>query len=257
MTAMRTPIVNPIPWLLPGEPFPPVNQAWGTDDPAPGLLAAGGALNVASLQQAYSLGIFPWFSAGQPILWWSTNPRMVLFPPEFRLRRSLRKTITRFRSNPGCEIRIDHAFADVIHACSLAARPGQTGTWIVSDVMQAYVELHRAGHAHSVETWIDGELAGGLYCVALGRAVFGESMFTRRPDASKIALAALVCFCLTHGIPLVDCQQNTAHLASMGAREIPRANFCEQVSRNAALPAPSWQFDSVYWDALFATTPGL
>lgn len=254
---MRSPTVKPIPWLLHGEPFPPVVQAWGPADPAPGLLAAGGALDIDSLQQAYRQGIFPWFSKGQPILWWSTDPRMVLHTHAFRLHRSLRKTLSRFRDTPGCEIRIDHAFADVIRACSGSVRPGQTGTWIVNDVMQAYVALHHAGLAHSVETWIDGELAGGLYCVALGHAVFGESMFTRVPNASKIALAALVCFCRIHGIGLIDCQQNTAHLASMGAREIPRADFCEHVARNADRPAPHWQFDAVYWNALLASTPSL
>jgi len=257
MSSLRSPRVKPIPWLLPGEPFPPVAQAWGPTDPAPGLLAAGGALDADSLQRAYRQGIFPWFSTGQPILWWSTDPRMVLHTHEFRLHRSLRKTLARFVRTPGCEIRVDHAFADVIWACSSSERPGQSGTWIVADVKQAYIELHQAGYAHSIETWIDGELAGGLYCVALGQAVFGESMFTRVPDASKIALAALVCFCCVHGIKLIDCQQNTAHLASLGAREIPRADFCAQVARNTSQAAPHWQFDPVYWNALLASKPGL
>jgi leucyl/phenylalanyl-tRNA--protein transferase len=213
-------------------------------------LAAGGALDVATLQRAYSAGVFPWFSAGQPILWWSTDPRMVLVPDEFKLHRSLRKTVTRFMADPGCEIRIDTAFDQVIDACSSASREGQAGTWIVPAMVQAYQRLHRAGSAHSVETWIDGRLAGGLYCVAIGRAVFGESMFTRRPDASKIALGALVAFCRQHGIGMIDCQQNTRHLASLGAREIDRQHFVEQVARATREPAPHWQFAPVYWHEL-------
>lgn len=239
-----------LPWLTPGESFPPAAEAWGAHDPAPGLLAAGGALNVATLKQAYGHGIFPWFSTGQPILWWSPDPRMVLHTAEFRLHRSLRKTLANFRGTAGCEVRFDSAFADVIRHCARSPRPGQSGTWIVPDMVRAYEGLHRHGMAHSIETWIDGQLAGGLYCVAIGRAVFGESMFTRVSDASKIALAALVAFCRTHGIPIIDCQQNTAHLATLGAREIPRADFVKQVANNATLAGPAWEFKPVYWDAL-------
>ncbi len=241
---------TPVPWLVPGEAFPPVQQAWGPLEPAPGLLAAGGALDVESLLRAYRHGIFPWFSQGQPILWWSTDPRMVLRAEAFRLHRSLKKTIAALAGGIRVEVRFDTQFSEVIRACAGSPRPGQSGTWIVPEMVQAYQALHRAGHAHSVETWIDGQLAGGLYCVAIGKAVFGESMFTRVPDASKIALAALVCFCRVHGIPLVDCQQNTAHLASLGAREMPRADFCAQVAVNAALPGPVWRFEPAYWAAL-------
>ncbi|WP_367846279.1 leucyl/phenylalanyl-tRNA--protein transferase [Rhodoferax sp. WC2427] len=250
MCSARSTAHKPVPWLVPGEAFPPVSQAWGEADAAPGLLAAGGALDVDSLLLAYRHGIFPWFSAGQPILWWSTSPRMVLQVDAFRLHRSLRKTIANFVGNKSAEVRFDTQFYDVIRGCSGSPRPGQSGTWIVSDMVQAYEALHQAGYAHSVETWIDGQLVGGLYCVAIGNAVFGESMFTRVPDASKIALAALVCFCRVNGIPLVDCQQNTAHLASLGAREMPRSVFCEQVAVNARLPGPTWQFDRHYWNAL-------
>jgi leucyl/phenylalanyl-tRNA--protein transferase len=151
-----------LPWLAPGEPFPDPSQAWDESQPAPGLLAAGGALDVATLQRAYARGIFPWFSEGQPVLWWSTDPRMVLFTDEFRLHRSLRKSLTRFRAAPRCEVRIDSAFEQVIRACAGSPRPGQSGTWIVPAIVDAYVAFHQAGHAHSVETWIDGELAGGL-----------------------------------------------------------------------------------------------
>ena len=239
-----------LPWLEPAEPFPDAARAWGPSDPAPGLLAAGGALDVATLTRAYSHGIFPWFSDGQPILWWSPDPRMVLHVDEFKLHRSLRKTVAQFRLNAACEIRIDSAFDDVIRACAGSPRPGQSGTWIVPEMVSAYRAFHRAGWAHSVETWINGDLVGGLYCVGLGRAVFGESMFTRVPDASKIALAALVALCRQHGVRLIDCQQNTRHLASLGAREIERAEFVTHVAQAAPEPGPVWQFEPVYWTQL-------
>ena len=239
-----------LPWLDPGEPFPEASEAWDALQPAPGLLAAGGALDVDSLHRAYSAGIFPWFSEGQPILWWSTDPRMVLFTDEFRLHRSLRKKLARFIADPRCELRVDTSFAEVIHACSLSERPGQSGTWIVPQMVKAYEAFHRAGFAHSVEAWSGGRLAGGLYCVAIGQAVFGESMFTRVPDASKIALAGLTAFCRHHGITLIDCQQNTQHLASLGAREIPRADFVAQIANKAKRPSPHWRFDPVYWNEL-------
>jgi leucyl/phenylalanyl-tRNA--protein transferase len=239
-----------LPWLQPGEEFPPPSRAWDGNQPAPGLLAAGGALDVDTLQRAYSRGIFPWFSEGQPILWWSTDPRMVLFSDEFRLHRSLRKTVSRFAADPRCEVRFDSDFAEVIRACASSDRPGQSGTWIVPAMVQAYQAFHRAGYAHSVETWIDGRMVGGLYCVVVGRAVFGESMFTRMPDASKIALAALVAWCRQAGVRLVDCQQNTRHLASLGAREMPRAEFVQHVMRETRRESAPWQFDPVYWKSL-------
>lgn len=239
-----------LPWLAPDQDFPPISQAWNSESPAPGLLAAGGTLNAATLRKAYSQGIFPWFSEGQPILWWSPDPRMVLIPTEFRLHPSLKKTLQKFRKTDGCEIRIDTAFQQVIEACSQCPRIGQSGTWIVPDVVNAYIELHRAGMAHSFETWIDGELVGGLYCVALGTSVFGESMFSHATDASKIALAALVCFCLQQGIQQIDCQQNTVHLASLGAREVPRDQFGKQVIKGLTQPAPIWQFDPHAWQGL-------
>jgi leucyl/phenylalanyl-tRNA--protein transferase len=244
-----------LPWLDPGDPFPDAALAWDSSQPAPGLLAAGGALDVDSLHRAYSAAIFPWFSEGQPILWWSTDPRMVLFTDEFKLHRSLRKTLSRFIADPRCELRIDSAFDEVIQACSQAPREGQSGTWIVPQMVDAYEVFHRAGFAHSVETWIDGHLAGGLYCVCIGQAVFGESMFTRVPDASKIALAGLVAFCRHHGIGVIDCQQNTQHLASLGAREIARAEFVAQVAQNAKKPSVPWRFDPVYWNGLAPPKP--
>ncbi|MBI5276960.1 MAG: leucyl/phenylalanyl-tRNA--protein transferase [Burkholderiales bacterium] len=244
-----------LPWLNPGDPFPDPALAWDDSQPAPGLLAAGGALDVDSLKRAYASGIFPWFSEGQPILWWSTDPRMVLDTGEFRLHRSLRKTLAKFIADPACELRFDTAFDRVIRACATTPRAGQSGTWIVPAMVQAYEDFHRAGFAHSVEAWIDGELAGGLYCVGLGRAVFGESMFTVVPDASKIALAGLVAFCRANGIRAIDCQQNTRHLASLGAREIARTRFVEHVARESRKAPAHWRFEPVYWHALLPPKP--
>jgi len=216
----------------------------------PGLLAAGGALDVPHLVAAYGQGIFPWFSEGQPILWWSTAPRMVLRPAEFRLHHSLRKTLRRFRASPACELRIDSDFSAVIHACAGTPREGQSSTWIVPRMVQAYEALHATGFAHSVETWVNGRLVSGLYCVALGRAVFGESMFAHATDASKIALAALVGLCRREGVALIDCQQNTAHLASLGAREIEREVFLTHVAQARTQPVMDWRFAPECWDEL-------
>jgi leucyl/phenylalanyl-tRNA--protein transferase len=195
--------------------------------------------------------VFPWFSDGQPILWWSPDPRMVLQVEEFRLQQSFRKSLSKFASTDGCEIRMDSAFEQVINACATSPRAGQSGTWIVPDMIAAYGALHRAGYAHSVETWVQGHLVGGLYCVALGKAVFGESMFSRASEASKIALAALVCFCRHQGITQIDCQQNTPHLASLGAREVSRAAFIEKMTPEQSRQAPIWKFETLYWNELF------
>ena len=244
----------PLTWLAPGQDFPPVDQSWGEGSPAPGLLAAGGALDAPTLCRAYARGIFPWFSKGQPILWWSPDPRMVLRVQDFRLHPSLKKTLRKFRKTSGCEIRVDSAFEQVIGACAALARAGQAGTWISPDMVAAYCAMHRAGFAHSVETWVDGRLVGALYCVALGQSVFGESMFSEASDASKIALAALVCFCRHHGIGQIDCQQNTRHLASLGAREMARDLFIEQVAAGLTRMAPNWHFETLYWDELLHST---
>lgn len=234
-------------WLEPGDPFPSVQWAWGADSSAPGLLAAGGDLSPNTLVQAYRHGIFPWYSPGQPALWWSPPERMVLPVSGFRLRRSLRQTMTRFLQNPACEMRFDHDFEAVIRACSQAPRAGQSGTWITEEMIQAYLRLHQLGLAHSVETWIDGELQAGLYAIQIGQAVFGESMFTRVPDGSKLALATLVDWCLQVGVEFIDCQQNTHHLASLGAREIARTDFNTWLNRVTDRPAPAWKLNSVYW----------
>ena len=218
-----------ITWLRLDSPFPPLESA--LDDPN-GLLAAGGDLSPDRILAAYRRGIFPWFGAGQPILWWSPDPRMVLYCSEFRISRSLRKRIKRGEF----EIRIDSAFDDVIENCATTLRTGQSGTWITSAVIDAYTRLHDSGFAHSVEAWRDGELVGGLYGIALGRVFFGESMFTHETDASKVALAALVRILDRLEMPLIDCQQETAHLASFGARPISRRVFAGHLAE--LIPSP-------------------
>jgi leucyl/phenylalanyl-tRNA--protein transferase len=221
-----------IPWLSEQTPFPPVAQALAYPG---GLLAAGADLSSRRLLDAYRHGIFPWFSAGEPILWWSPDPRMVLVPAEFKRSRSLRKTLRNGRH----EVRFDTAFGQVMRACA-EPRTGQAGTWIVEEMIAAYCELHRQGYAHSVETWLDGELVGGLYGMAIGRMFYGESMFSRHPDASKIALARLCTHLQDQGCELIDCQMNTPHLASLGAREIPRSEFLASVRALIQRPAMSF-----------------
>lgn len=231
--------------------FPPADQAWAANSPVPGILAAGGSLGLDWLRHAYQHGIFPWYAPGQPILWWSPDPRMVLQVKHFKLSRSLRKTIAKFRQTPGCEIRIDSSFERVIQACSSTPRPGQDGTWIVPEMVQAYSSWYRAGEAHSFECWMDGQLAGGLYGVCLGRMFFGESMFAHRTDASKIALAALVCFCRANGIDWIDCQQNTSHLSSLGAAEVSRADFVTHVAQRSSQQGPTvWAYHDSLWSEL-------
>jgi leucyl/phenylalanyl-tRNA---protein transferase len=217
-----------IPWLRGDAPFPPLAKALKSPN---GLLCAGGDLSPARIVDAYRHGIFPWFSEGDPILWWSPDPRMVLFPDELKVSRSLRRTVAR----GVYETRFDTAFRDVIEACA-APRDGQSGTWIVPEMVEAYVRLHKLGLVHSVESWRDGELAGGLYGMALGKVFFGESMFTRAPDASKVALVKLVERLRAGGCRVIDCQQATPHLASLGAREIPRNAFAQLVQESIQYP---------------------
>lgn len=238
-----------ITWLRgPDDPLPDTRRALPPGSDAPGLLAAGGKPHPQRLAEAYSKGVFPWYSEGQPVLWWSPDPRMVLLTAEFRLSRSMRKTLRRFAANPRCELRIDSAFGRVIKACASMPRDGQEGTWIVPEMVEAYSTWHSQGRVHSVETWIDGELAGGLYGVSMGRMFFGESMFAHATDASKVAFAALVCFCRERRVDMIDCQQHTAHLASMGAREIRRAEFESRLA--TALEQPpitDWTYDLSMW----------
>jgi leucyl/phenylalanyl-tRNA---protein transferase len=222
--------------LLHNSTFPAVTQALRSPN---GLLAAGGDLGTARLLEAYRHGIFPWFSEGEPILWWSPDPRMVLFPNEFKVSHSLRKTLRNGRH----EVRFDSDFEQVMRACA-APREGANGTWIHEEMIAAYCELHRLGYAHSVEIRMDGELVGGLYGMALGRMFYGESMFSRKTDASKIALAYLAAQLARWNFGMIDCQMNTSHLASLGAREIPRKEFIARLQDliNCG-PVPVWRFD--------------
>ena len=227
-----------IPLLGPADPFPPVDVA--LDEPN-GLLAAGGGLSVARLLDAYARGIFPWFSEGDPVLWWCPDPRMVLATDSVHVSRSLRRRLRR----DDYTITLDHAFGDVLRECA-APRREESGTWLVPSMRRAYQRMHEAGAAHSVETWIDGELSGGLYGVALGRMFFGESMFTRRTDASKLAIVVLAAQLARWKFPMIDCQMRTDHLASLGAVERPRREFVRAVSDLVHLPpipAP-WRLDA-------------
>lgn len=211
-----------IPWLDTHDDFPPLEHAL----PEPnGLLCAGADLSPQRLLLAYRRGIFPWFSPGEPILWWSPDPRMTLVPSALNISRSLRR---RLRQDDH-EVRFDSDFDNVILACATAPRNGQNGTWITPEMQAAYRRLHALGYAHSVETWIDGELVGGLYGIAIGRMFYGESMFSLATDASKIALAHLARYLTANNFGLIDCQMSTAHLASLGAREMPRREFIARV----------------------------
>ena len=205
----------------PDQPFPPLEQA---EIEPNGLLAVGGDLSTQRLLNAYRHGIFPWYSEDQPILWWSPNPRMVLYPDQLRISRSLKKAI----KNKPFEISFDSSFDAVISACS-RPRKGDPGTWITREMQEAYSRLHAQGHAHSIEAWQQGQLVGGLYGIALGQVFFGESMFSRVSDASKVALVALCNSSIDWGIKLIDCQVYTEHLLSMGAEEITREHFQEQL----------------------------
>ena len=224
-------------WLRPAEPFPPVETALAEPN---GLLAAGDELSAERVLEAYQQGIFPWFNADQPVLWWSPDPRMVLLPAELRVARSLAKVLR----NRVYEVRADSAFRTVMQACA-EPRNHQNGTWISPAMIEAYHALHRRGIAHSIETWIDGELAGGLYGVAIGRMFYGESMFTRVTDASKIALVHLVRQLERWGFGMIDCQMHTAHLGRMGGREIPREAFMRKLGELVNYPPISgtWVLD--------------
>jgi leucyl/phenylalanyl-tRNA--protein transferase len=217
-----------IPWLRGDAPFPPVTKALRSPN---GLLCAGGELTPARILDAYRQGIFPWFSEGDPILWWSPDPRMVLFPPELKVSRSLGKVVKR----EVYETRYDTSFREVMEACA-APRDGQRGTWIMPEMISAYTKLHHMGFAHSVESWQEGRLVGGLYGLWLGKVFFGESMFTRAPDASKVALVRLVERLQAMDCRVIDCQQATAHLASLGAREIPRKEFSKLLQESIQYP---------------------
>jgi len=231
--------LNPLAWLDDDTPLPHPSQALPE-----GLLAVGGNLSIERLTEAYSKGIFPWFNEGDPILWWSPDPRMVLECADFQASHSLRKRLRQVArreldEDAPVRIRVNTAFSQVMRACA-EPRDGQAGTWISPHIRAAYYAWHRAGRVHSVETWINGKLAGGLYGVCLGRFFFGESMFSRASDASKLALAYLVGFLARNGIARIDCQQQTSHLASLGARPVSRARFLEMLQEALGHPSPAW-----------------
>ena len=221
-------------WLGTGNAFPPVEKALKEPN---GLLAAGGDLSAARLLEAYRRGIFPWYAGGEPLLWWSPDPRMVLHCAELKIPRSLAKNLR----NKGYEVRVDSAFSKVLKHCA-EPRKIEKNTWLGKEMQAAYLALHQAGHAHSFETWRQGDLVGGLYGVAVGRMFYGESMFSRATDASKVALVHLVAYLKERGFPLIDCQMKTPLLASLGGREIPRRAFLRQVAGlvNYAEPSGKW-----------------
>ncbi|SDG00389.1 MULTISPECIES: leucyl/phenylalanyl-tRNA--protein transferase [unclassified Duganella] len=239
-----------IPWLDTHTPFPDVSEALTTD--APGLLAAGADLSPQRLLMAYRRGIFPWFSEGQPILWWSTDPRMVLMTENFRITDSLKKTLRKVQRSMDeggrWQVRFDSAFEQVMRACAAPRRDGP-GTWISEDIIAGYTGLHQMGYAHSAEVWLDGELVGGAYGVSIGRMFYGESMFARVTDGSKIALSYLVRFLRQHGVQMIDCQQETGHLASLGAAPIPRAEFLAHLRNSIELP------QITAWEAIAPLAP--
>ncbi len=237
-----------LPWLDPrndDQPFPPPDHALSEPD---GLLAAGGSLNPPRLLRAYRQGIFPWYSPGQPILWWSPDPRLVLFPEAIKISRSLRKVLRKARFT----VTADTGFEAVIAACAAPRGPDQ-GTWITPAMQRAYVRLHRLGYAHSIETWQQGERVGGLYGVAVGRVFYGESMFSRVSDASKVALAALAMQLQRWEFAVIDCQMQTDHLISMGAMPIPRPAFLHLLARYCPLPGRDggWALDPDLFTDLF------
>ena len=224
---------NRIAWLTPADPptsFPPVEAALTEPD---GLLAAGGDLSVDRLVEAYTRGIFPWFDSGQPILWWSPDPRCVLRPSGYHLSRRFRRTLRKSTAT----ITFNRDFASVMDACA-APRPGQPGTWITNEMHDAYRSLHTAGWAHSIEVWENDQLSGGLYGVVIGRMMFAESMFSARSGGSKIALAALCRVLEEREFPLIDCQVVSGHLLRIGAELIPRRRFVEELKRTTAERTP-------------------
>lgn len=237
--------MSQIPWLGPQDLFPNPLFAADPDASVPGLIAVSERLYPHQLLQAYQLGIFPWYSDKQPVLWWSPDPRMVLRPLNFKCSDSLKKNIRHFCQDSQAQLVVDEDFGAVIRACATSDRKDQDGTWITHEIMDSYTHIHEQGHAHCIALIENGDLIGGLYCVALGGMVFGESMFSRKPNASKLALAALCAWCIQNEVTMIDCQQETAHLSSMGATPIARQEFLEQlqISLNQTNIEKPWKFD--------------
>ena len=244
-----------LPWVAPDTPLPDVTLAQPD-----GLLAAGLDLSVERLAEAYRKGIFPWFSQGDPVLWWSPDPRMVLACNALKLSKSLAKKLRQIKrqetqQTPTWQVTVDTVFESVIDACSNPRRDG-AGTWISPDIKAVYGDWHVEGHVHSIETWYEGRLVGGLYGVSLGGFFFGESMFSQMTDASKIALVYLVNFLKRNDVDYIDCQQETRHLASLGARPIPRHMFLEWLTSALAKPGPVWHRGPLLQDGVFASKAG-
>ena len=229
----------------PQDSFPNPLLSPDPDQSVPGLIAVSERIYPNQLLQAYQLGIFPWYSDEQPVLWWSPDPRMVLKPSDFHCSESLQKSIRHFCQDSQSELLVDADFGAVIRACATSTRKDQDGTWITHEIMDAYSTIYEQGYAHSIAVMENGALIGGLYCVAIGTMVYGESMFSRKPNASKIALAALSACCIQNHVAMIDCQQETSHLRSMGAKPIPRLDFLQQLqaSVNQSNIVKSWKFD--------------
>jgi leucyl/phenylalanyl-tRNA--protein transferase len=232
--------MSTIPWLGPNDPFPDPRSQPDPDPEVPGLLAVSERIYSGQLERAYRSGIFPWYSDHQPVLWWSPDPRMTLNPANLKISQSLRKTIRACLDDPSLTLRVDHDFSGVMRACATTERQGQDGTWITHEIMDAYTALHEQGHAHCITLEQNQQAIGGLYCVSFGGMVFGESMFSKVRDSSKLALAALCAWCYDHRVTLIDCQQETA----LGAMPIGRSEFLQHVA--CAIHAPiqgKWVMD--------------
>ncbi len=227
-------------WLGSEDEFPNPLDCPDPDPTVPGLIAVSERIYPGQLARAYQMGIFPWYSDNQPVLWWSPNPRMVLKPAQFKCHDSFKKTMRHFLADTRKEIWVDHDFGAVVRSCATAGRKGQDGTWITHEIMDAYTQLHEQGHAHSIAVIEDGRLIGGLYCVAFGGMVFGESMFSHQADASKIALAGFVQWFTAQGGDVIDCQQDTAHLMSLGASTLARTDFEALITQRITLPPLDW-----------------
>lgn len=250
-----------IPWLEQNDPFPDISSALTEESGFPGLLAAGADLSPSRLIDAYRHGIFPWFSENQPVLWWSTDPRMVLPTEHFVISHSLKKKLKQvhksIHANGPWKLEFDSDFAQVIRECA-APREKASGTWITEEIIYSYQKLHEMGIAHSTELWYENTLVGGAYGIGIGKMFFGESMFARITDASKIALAHLVFFLRTNGVKMIDCQQETAHLASLGARPISRTDFNVHLKHVIDLPpVTSWNSGNTCPLCSFHPLPGL
>jgi leucyl/phenylalanyl-tRNA--protein transferase len=234
-----------IPWIELHSPLFPSPRTFVQDNPElpQDLIALSDSMDEQLLLAAYRQGIFPWYSEGQPVMWWCTSPRMVLDTRQINISDSLRKKLKQVLKNPAWEIKVDTAFREVITACAQSQRKDQDGTWITEEIIAHYAQLHEQGIAHSVETWFDGTLVGGLYGINLGTMFYGESMFRKITDASKIALAALCAWCAEVHIHLIDCQQQTTHLLSMGAHPIPKDSFLDWIESHIDQPSPLWKWD--------------